>query len=236
MVPIAGGDAIRSYRLRIPLLPIPVGPPTASSWPSFPNAMKARLRLFAESPRWRSAAFDRTRAQSVEDFAWSPDSNRLVLVLRDASDEELEAAANKEKEGGEDKANSSNKKSKDKNPDHRPLVVQGRYGRPSGIVAEPISTSFDLATKSLKQVSSGDYDDFEPAGCPMASSWRSPATAPSRTRTPPITLIFGSSLPIIQRKGREPDTDHYQSGRGRPPRLVSYGQWITYSTSRDPKL
>ena len=35
--------------------------------------------------------------QDVDSFAWAPGSDRLVLVLQDASPEEIEAAANKEK-------------------------------------------------------------------------------------------------------------------------------------------
>src|SRR5947208_16040181 len=36
-------------------------------------------------------------AQGVDDFEWSPDSTRLVLILRDPKPEDLEAAKNKEK-------------------------------------------------------------------------------------------------------------------------------------------
>ena len=45
--------------------------------------------------------------QDVEDFAWSPDGKRLVLILRDPSREELEAAASKGKQGEEDSADKS---------------------------------------------------------------------------------------------------------------------------------
>jgi dipeptidyl aminopeptidase/acylaminoacyl peptidase len=37
--------------------------------------------------------------RDVEDFAWSPDSRQLVLLLRDASPEELEAAKEKATKG-----------------------------------------------------------------------------------------------------------------------------------------
>src|SRR5258706_11203818 len=36
--------------------------------------------------------------QDVDDFAWSPDSTRLVVVLRDPSEEELDAAKTKAKD------------------------------------------------------------------------------------------------------------------------------------------
>src|SRR5271169_1685053 len=39
--------------------------------------------------------------QDVEDFAWSPDSRQLVLILRDASPEELEAAKEKAAAGSD---------------------------------------------------------------------------------------------------------------------------------------
>src|SRR5438067_1876719 len=50
-------------------------------------------------------------AQDVEDFNWSPDSSRLILVLRDPSEEELEAVKNKNKE-----EESKDKKPKAKKP------------------------------------------------------------------------------------------------------------------------
>ncbi len=37
-------------------------------------------------------------AQDVKDFAWSPDSKRIVLVLQDPSPEDLEAAEEKDQE------------------------------------------------------------------------------------------------------------------------------------------
>ena len=41
-------------------------------------------------------------AQDVDNFAWSPDSKRLVLILKDATQEELEAAKEKDKDKGGD--------------------------------------------------------------------------------------------------------------------------------------
>src|SRR5207247_5856488 len=37
-------------------------------------------------------------AQGVDDFEWSPDSKRLVLILRDPKPEDLEAAKDKDKD------------------------------------------------------------------------------------------------------------------------------------------
>src|SRR6266850_942066 len=55
-------------------------------------------------------------SQDVDDFAWSPDGRRLVLVLRDASREELEAAKEAKDNEGETLA-----KEKKKTP--KPYVI-----------------------------------------------------------------------------------------------------------------
>src|SRR5713226_6195235 len=52
--------------------------------------------------------------QNVDDFAWSPDSTRLVLILRDPSEEELAAARSKDKE--KEDASDKDKKPKTKKP------------------------------------------------------------------------------------------------------------------------
>ena len=111
--------------------------------------------------------FDRYRP-GRRGFAWSPDSNRLVLVLRDPSDEELEAAANKDKDRGQ-RPTSSNKKSKAQKPwvIDRLLFKEDTVGyldrRRTHLYV------FDIAAKSLEQVSSGDYDDTEPA---LVARWQ----------------------------------------------------------------
>src|SRR2546423_739429 len=56
--------------------------------------------------------------QDVDDFAWSPESKRLVLILRDPKPEELEEAKSREKEKDKE---SSDKEKKPKTP--KPWVV-----------------------------------------------------------------------------------------------------------------
>ncbi len=55
---------------------------------------------------------------------------------------------------------------------------------------------FKVASKAMKQVSSGDYDDTEPAWSPVESCWRSPRTARSATPTP-RTLAAGKPRKIV---------------------------------------
>jgi dipeptidyl aminopeptidase/acylaminoacyl peptidase len=67
--------------------------------------------------------------QDVDDFAWSPDSKRLVLVLRDPSPQELDEAKTKEKSKP-----GSGDKDRDKDKDtaslrSRPLSLQDRHSR-----------------------------------------------------------------------------------------------------------
>src|SRR5271170_4722280 len=58
--------------------------------------------------------------QDVEDFSWAPDSHRLVLVLRDPTKEELDAAKDKSaaaaRPSADDDDDSKDKKSKTKKP------------------------------------------------------------------------------------------------------------------------
>src|SRR5262249_13595680 len=95
--------------------------------------------------------------QNVEDFAWSPDSTRLVLVLRDPTDDEL-AAKNKDKTGD---AADSDKAKKGKTP--KPWVIDRLQFKVDEVgYLDRRRTHlyvFDLSSKSIKQITSGDYDD-----------------------------------------------------------------------------
>src|SRR5437899_1185872 len=64
------------------------------------------------------------RPITIDDFEWSPDSTRLVLILRDPKPEDLEAAKGKEKPAAGAPA-------KPKTPPfcHRPSPIQARHRR-----------------------------------------------------------------------------------------------------------
>src|SRR6266850_1505275 len=101
--------------------------------------------------------------QDVEDFAWSPDGRRIVLVLRDASPEQQEAAKE-----AKDKEGEASAKEKKKTP--KPYVIDRLQFKLDEIgYLDRRRTHlfvFDSTTKSLTQVTSGDYDDSEPAWSP----------------------------------------------------------------------
>src|SRR5262249_42600419 len=103
--------------------------------------------------------------QDVEDFAWSPDSTRLALILRDPTEEELEAAKNKDKANDAPGAEKG-KKSKTQKPwviDRLQFKVDeiGYLDRRRKHIYV-----FKVAEKVLTQITSGDCDDDQPAWSP----------------------------------------------------------------------
>ena len=98
--------------------------------------------------------------QDVDDFAWAPDGKRLVLVLRDPSPGGIRVCQDEGKGRG-----SSDKTTPVKaNPRRRrPWVIDRYYFKTDTVgYLDHRRTHlyvFDIASKSLKQVSSGDYDD-----------------------------------------------------------------------------
>jgi len=94
-------------------------------------------------------------AQGVESFEWSPDGKKLLLVMRDPKPEELEAKQAEEK--GET--------FEEKTPP--PWVVTRQQFKMDYVgYLDSRRTHlyvFDLATEVIKQITSGDFDDSEPA-------------------------------------------------------------------------
>ena len=92
-------------------------------------------------------------AQDVSEYEWSPDGKRVVLVLQDPTPAELA-----EKKG----------EKKEKNPP--PWVVTRRQFKQDYIgYLDSRRTHlyiFDVASKTMTQITSGDYDDSEPDWSP----------------------------------------------------------------------
>jgi dipeptidyl aminopeptidase/acylaminoacyl peptidase len=170
--------------------------------------------------------------QDVEDFAWSPDGKRLVLVLRDPSPEEVEAASTKAK----DEDAGDKKKSKAQ----RPWVIDRLYFKEDTVgYLERRRTHlyvFDIASKSMKQVSSGDYDDTDPAWSPdgrqLAFSSNRSKPDPDATYAVNIWVVAADNAD----KGATPTQVTTGLGGDHQPAWSLDGEWITFSTQLDPKL
>src|SRR6266446_5539781 len=180
--------------------------------------------------------------QDVDDFAWSPDGRLIVLVLRDASPEELEAAKEaKEKEG------EAPTKAKKKTP--KPYVIdrpQFKLDEVGYLVRRRTHLYvFDLAAKSLTPVTSGDYDDSEPAWSPdgqlLAFTSNRSGPDPDLTYNSDIWVVATDN--VARSAGASPSDQGVHltqvttnSGSDATPAWSPDGKWLTYVTQLDPKL
>ncbi len=176
--------------------------------------------------------------QDVDDFAWSPDGKHLVLILRDPSPEELEAASARGKdekdEDGADKAVSKKSKAQ------RPWVIDRLLFKEDNVgYLERRRTHlyvFDIATKSMKQVTSGDYDDDDPAWSPdgklLAFSSNRSKPDPDATYAENIWVVAADN----NDKGSTPTQVTTGMAGDHQPVWSPDGNWIAFSTQLDPKL
>ena len=178
--------------------------------------------------------------QDVQDFAWSPDSSQLVLVLRDASSEELEAAKENKDEAVADRARAAESKAKDKKKAPKPWVIDRLQFKLDEVgYLDRRRTHlyvFDLAAKSLRQITSGDYDDSEPAWSPdgkwLAFSSNRSVPDPDATYDQNIWVVPASNSD----KGAHPTQVTTNPGADGSPAWSPDGEWIAYVTQMDPHL
>jgi dipeptidyl aminopeptidase/acylaminoacyl peptidase len=174
--------------------------------------------------------------QDVEAFEWAPDSKRLVLVLRDPSPEELEAAADKGKDAADEKSAGSGKKAKAQ----RPWVIDRLLFKEDTVgYLDRRRTHlyvFDIASKTLTQVSSGDFDDMDPAWSPdgklLAFTSNRSKPDPDATYNRDIWVVAADN----KDKGEHPVQVTTHAGEKDHPSWSPDGKWITYVTSLDVKL
>jgi dipeptidyl aminopeptidase/acylaminoacyl peptidase len=172
--------------------------------------------------------------QDVDDFAWSPDSTRLVVILRDPSEEELAAAKtkDKEKEGADDK---------DKKPKTRkPWVIDRLQFKVDEVgYLDRRRThlyAVDLATKALTQITSGDYDDAQPAWSPdsrlIAFTSNRSKPDPDRTYNTDIWVVAANNT----ERGAHLTQITTNLGEDSSPAWSPDGKLIAYTTQLDPRL
>ena len=176
-------------------------------------------------------------AQDVDSFVWSPDGRRLVLVLRDATAEELEAAKDKDKNKNREKEESGKEK---KPKTQKPWVIDRLQFKEDEIgYLDRRRTHlyiFDLAAKSLTQVTSGDYDDSQPAWSPdgkqLAFTSNRSQPDPDRTYNTDIWVVAADNT----EKGAHLTQITTNPGLDNSPAWSPDGKWIAYITQIEPRL
>ncbi len=165
--------------------------------------------------------------QGVDSFEWSPKSDRLLLVLQDPTPEELEAAEAKEK---------SVEKIKPKTP--RPWVIDRLQFKQdyTGYLDRRRTHLFvfDLASKKMTQMTSGDYDDEEPAWSPDG---RFLAFTSNRSDNPDHN--FNTDIWVVAAdnpdKGMSLQRLTTNAGHDDSPAWSADGKWVAYVSQTDAK-
>jgi dipeptidyl aminopeptidase/acylaminoacyl peptidase len=164
--------------------------------------------------------------QDVQSFAWSPSSDRLVLLLQDPSPAEIEAARDKAKDV----------KAK---PKPRPWVIDRLHFKEDELgYLDRRRTHlyvFSIADHRQTQITSGDYDDSDPAWSPDGSKI---AFASNRTVEP--DLNYNTDVWTVDSGNTDQGKSlvHVTTGQGSEaaPTWSPDGKWIAFTTQLDPKL
>lgn len=158
----------------------------------------------------------------VSDLAWSPDGKRLALVVGDVDpDDEDEEKAESDKAG------------LPKTP--KPIVIRRlQFKRDGEGYLRDLRQHlyvFDVESKASTQVTSGPYDDSEPAWSPDG---RLLAFTSNRTQEPDSN--DNSDIFVVEaRAGQKPRAVTTSPVTDRDPVFSPDGRWIAYLAGGDPK-
>jgi dipeptidyl aminopeptidase/acylaminoacyl peptidase len=164
--------------------------------------------------------------QEVKNFVWSPEGDRLALVLQDASPDEIEAA----KQKGDSKAK----------PKPRPWVIDRLHFKEdeAGYLNRRRTHVyvFAMADKKVTQITSGDYDDEGPAWSPDGTKI---AFSSNRTKPDP-DMNFNIDIWVVDAGNADRGKNLVQvttnEGPEGSPQWSPDGKWIAYTSQLEPKL
>ncbi len=164
--------------------------------------------------------------QGVGGFEWSPAGGRMVLVLEDPSPEDLEAAQ-RAKEGKRPERHAA-----------RPWVIDRQQFKFDTVgYLEHLRRHlyvFDTATKTVTEVTSGDYDDSQPA-------WSADGRflAFTSNRTPDADANYNTDIWVVAAdnpdKGKNLVQVTTNPGADHSPAWSPDGKWIAYVSQTDGK-
>jgi dipeptidyl aminopeptidase/acylaminoacyl peptidase len=173
--------------------------------------------------------------QDVDSFVWSPDGKRLCLILRDATAEEREAAKDKDKD-----TNRDDKSAKERKPKaQKPWVIDRLQFKVDEVgYLDRRRTHlyvFGVAEKRLTQITSGDYDDSDPAWSPDGKqlAFTSNRTSdPDRNYNTDIWTVSADNTD----QGAHLGQITTNPGEDQAPAWSPDGKWIAYVTQTEPRL
>jgi dipeptidyl aminopeptidase/acylaminoacyl peptidase len=158
---------------------------------------------------------------SVSDLAWSPDSKRLALVVSD-----VDPDAQDEEEGKKDGEKKTAK----------PIVLRRlQFKRDEDGYLREVREHvhvFDVEKKSSVQVTSGPFDDSDPAWSPDGQSL---AFVSNRTLPDPDRSQDADIYVVAAREGEVPRRLETGPGTDASPVFSPDGKWIAYVAGGDPK-